>query len=140
MKNPPKRLIISSVLVLVFAIAAGAGIDHWRTARERQTRTDPTLPQFGKLLPSSDNAEIEGMAYCGYCYWGVGEAPDNIVLKMDDAPGIVFLLPNEKVAEIEQITGKCPGGDIMIKARGIVTRHDGHNYLFVREFERVATK
>ena len=43
-------------------------------------------------------------------------------------------------SEIEKITGKCAGGKVEIRARGLVSKYDGHNYLFVRSFETVAAK
>ena len=75
---------------------------------------------------------------CGFCYWGEGGKSCNVVLKTAAEPGVVFLSPNEKVNEIEKITGKCADGKVQIKARGIISLYDGHNYLFVRSFEKMA--
>jgi len=75
---------------------------------------------------------------CGFCYWGEGGKSCNVVLKIAAEPGVVFLSPNEKVNEIEKITGKCANGKVEIKARGIISQYDGHNYLFVRSFEKMA--
>jgi hypothetical protein len=130
-----KRLIGIGVLVLVVAIGAGAGFDRWRATR--QPAGFAPLPQFGSLIPAADDVEVSGKAMCGYCYWGVGGASCNVVLKTASEPGIVFLSPNEKVNEIEKITGKCAEGKVEIKARGIISKYDGHNYLFVRSFEKV---
>ena len=77
---------------------------------------------------------------CGWCTWGVGEAPDNIVLQMSEEPGIVFVLPNEQLAQIEKLTNKCAGGEYWITARGTVTQYAGHNYLLVKNFEALKTK
>src|SRR6266480_7680818 len=133
-----KRLIGIGVLILLVAIAAGAGLDRWRAAKAEQKRPPP-LPQFGSLLPSGDDVEVSGKAMCGFCYWGVGGTSCNVVLKTASAPGIVFLSPNAKVNEIEKITGKCAGGKVEIRARGMLSQYDDHNYLFVRNFEKVAT-
>jgi hypothetical protein len=130
-----KRLIGIGVLVILVGIAAGAGLDRWRAAKRVETR--PPLPQFGSLLPSGDDVEVSGTAMCGFCYWGAGGTSCNVVLKTASAPGIVFLSPNEKVNEIEKITGKCASGKVEIRARGMVSHYDGHNYLFVRSFEKV---
>ncbi len=132
-----KRLIGIGVLILLVAIAAGAGLDRWRAAKAEQ-KQPPPLPQFGSLLPSGDDVEVSGKAMCGFCYWGVGGTSCNVVLKTASAPGIVFLSPNAKVNEIEKITGKCAGGKVEIRARGMLSQYDGHNYLFVRNFEEVA--
>ncbi len=133
-----KRLIGIGVLTLLVAIAAGAGLDRWRAAKAEQ-KQPPPLPQFGSLLPSGDDVEVSGKAMCGFCYWGVGGTSCNVVLKTASAPGIVFLSPNAKVNEIEKITGKCAGGKVEIRARGMLSQYDDHNYLFVRNFEKVAT-
>lgn len=77
---------------------------------------------------------------CGYCTWRAGEAPDNIVLQLSTEPGIVFLLPNEKRAEIEKTTGRCAGGNYWVTARGALTQYDGHNYMLVKNFQLVKTK
>jgi len=133
-----KRLIGIGVLILLVAIASGAGLDRWRAVKAEQKRPPP-LPQFGSLLPSGDDVEVSGKAMCGSCYWGVGGTSCNVVLKTASAQGIVFLSPNEKVNEIEKITGKCAGGKVEIRARGMLSQYDSHNYLFVRNFEKVAT-
>jgi hypothetical protein len=132
-----KRLIPIGVFVILVAIAAGAGLDRWRAAKTEQKQA-PALPQFGPLLPSGDDVEVSGKAMCGFCYWGVGGTSCNVVLKTASAPGIVFLSPNAKVNEIEKITGKCANGKVEIRARGMLSQYDGHNYLFVRSFEKVA--
>ncbi len=135
MNAKSKRLIAIGVLALVVGIAAGAGLDHWRAGKAAH-KERPPLPQFGSLLPSGDDVEVSGKAMCGFCYWGVGGQSCNVVLKTVSEPGIVFLSPNEKVNEIEKITGKCAGGKVDIRARGVLSRYDGHNYLFVRNFEK----
>ena len=143
-----KQLIILAVIAMIVAIAAGAGFDRWRAGRlpapvaavPAATRQVPPLPQWGALLPAGDNVEVSGSAMCGYCTWKAGEAPDNIVLQMSTEPGIVFVLPNEKRAEIERFTNRCAGGDYWITARGTVTQYDGHNYMLVKNFDAVKTK
>lgn len=137
MDTKSKRLIGIGTFVLLVALAAGAGFDHWRSAK-RAGKHRPPLPQFGSLLAGADDVEVTGKAMCGFCYWGEGGASCNTVLKTASEPGIVFLSPNEKVDEIEKITGTCAGGDIAIRARGIISRYNDHNYLFVRSFEKVA--
>ena len=67
-------------MILLVAIAAGAGLDRWRAAKAEQKRPPP-LPQFGSLLPSGDDVEVSGKAMCGFCYWGVGGTSCNVVLK-----------------------------------------------------------
>ncbi len=147
-KVKSKILITLAIVITVAAIVGGNWFDQRRSEQRRLAsvaaptvaRQTPPLPQWGALLPVGDNVEIKGSAMCGYCTWRAGEAPDNIVLQMSEAPGVVFVLPNEKRAEMEKITGKCAGGNYWITAHGTVTQYDGHNYLLVKNFEALKTK
>lgn len=143
-----KQFVLFATIAVIAAVIAGISFDHWRASKRpaavpitsADTRKVPPLPQWGALLPAGDNVEISGSAMCGYCTWKVGEAPDNIVLQTSTEPGIVFVLPNEKRAEIEKFTNRCAGGEYWITARGTVTQYDGHNYLLVKNFDAVKTK
>lgn len=143
-----KTLVILALIVTLAAVLGGIWFDRTRRA-ERAVRAAPTapavrqtppLPQWGELLPAGDNIEVSGSAMCGWCTWGVGVAPDNIVLQMSEAPGIVFLMPNEKLSEMEKLTHKCAGGNYWITARGTMTQYEGHNYLLVKNFDALKTK
>ena len=145
-----KRFVIV-LFVLIALIVAGFIFDRQRAkergriasqqaAAEQARNKRPPLPQWGALLPASENMEVSGSAMCGYCTWRVGEPPDNLVLQLDREPGIVFVVGNEKRTEIEKLTGACAGGDYWITARGTVTQYNGHNYMLVKNFEAVKTK
>ena len=135
------RFAAVAVIVLVLSIAAGASIARWRAPKPvptAQAEEGPRpLPQFGSLLPAGDDVEVRGKALCGYCSWKAGEASHNVVLKTEAEPGLVFLSPNEKLAEIDALTGKCADGTIEIRARGAVSRYSDRNYMLVRSFERL---
>ncbi len=143
-----RAIIVLAIVVVVAIIAGGMWFDHERSEKRRLTsavaqtvpRQVPPLPQWGALIPPGENVEVKGSAMCGYCTWRAGEPPDNIVLQMSEEPGVVFVLPNEKRAEMEKITGKCAGGNYWITARGTLTQYDGHNYLLVKNFEALKTK
>ncbi|CAN5491041.1 hypothetical protein BH20VER3_BH20VER3_07390 [soil metagenome] len=143
-----KSLIFLALLVTVAAIAGGVWFDRMRSAERaarvaaasKTVRQTPPLPQWGELLPAGDDMEVSGSAMCGWCTWGVGEAPDNIVLQMSEAPGIVFLLPNEQLTEMEKLTQKCAGGNYWITARGTMTQYGGRNYMLVKNFDALKTK
>lgn len=143
-----KQLILIAVIAFV-GVVAGLSFDHWRAGKRPAVQTAPAvaaarqvppLPQWGTLLPAGEDVEVSGSAMCGWCTWGVGEKPDNTVLQTATEPGIVFVLPNEKLAEIEKFTNRCAGGEYWITARGTVTQYDGHNYLLVKNFEALKTK
>jgi hypothetical protein len=143
-----KQLILLALMAMIVAVAAGISFDRWRASQRpvpaavaaADARQVPPLPQWGALLPAGDNVEVSGSAMCGYCTWKAGEPPDNTVLQMSVEPGIVFLLPNEKRAEIEKLTDRCAGGNYWVTARGSVTQYDGHNYMLVKNFDAVKTK
>src|SRR5438046_7621500 len=106
-------------------------------ALQKQSRNGRLFYHGLFLCGHRDDVEVSGKAMCGFCYWGVGGTSCNVVLKTASAPGVVFLSPNAKVNEIEKITGKCAGGKVEIRARGMLSQYDDHNYLFVRNFEKV---
>lgn len=141
-----KRLGTISAVVLVVGLAAGVAFDHSRAKSRDQLQATvtatkkPPLPQWGALLPEADNVEVSGSGMCGYCTWAVGEAPDNLVLQTSTEPGIIFLVGNEKRAEIEKKTGACADGSYWITARGAMSQYNGHNYLLVKNFDLVKTK
>ena len=135
MNTKTKRLAGIGLSVLLVAIAAGAGFDHWRVTKHAAK----FVPLPRSLIPAEDDVEITGNAMCGFCYWGEGGKSCNVVLRTKAEPGVVFLSPNAKVNDIEKITGKCANDKVEIKARGIISQYDGHNYLFVRSFETVAS-
>lgn len=138
--------LIVIILLLVAAVAAGIAFDQYRARKRPQPvaqqieRKVSPLPQWGALMPEADDVQVSGSAMCGYCTWKVGEPPDNLVLQMDQEPGIIFVVGNSKRVEIEKLTGACAGGDYYITARGSMTQYNGHNYLLVKNFEAVKTK
>ena len=144
-----KRAIIAIIAVAALVIA-GVSFDRHRASVRNQATAEkraaeeaknkvPRLPQNGVLLAAADEAEVKGMAMCGFCYWREGGSWCNTVLQTAQEPGIVFLLPNEKRAEIEKLTGDCAGGNYSVTARGTVTQYRGHNYMLVSNFEAVKT-
>ena len=144
MTTQSKRSLRISVLVLVVAVAAGVGFDRWRGAKVAKTpsmpaaRVVPPLPRVGALLASSDEAEVRGKAFCAYCFYNVGNTCHTL-LKTESEPGVVFLARNEKLAELDKITGVCAGGKIEVSARGLVSQYQDQNYLLVRSFETITT-
>jgi hypothetical protein len=60
------------------------------------------LPADRVLLPAADAAECRGVVVCGHCVWGVGEVCHKGVLWDEAKRHVVFLLPNEKLAELQE--------------------------------------
>src|SRR5262249_27114776 len=69
---------------------------------------DPArLPADRVLLPSAAAAECRGKAVCAHCEWQFGTACRKDVLWDAEKRHLVVLLPNEKLAELqEQLTPK----------------------------------
>jgi hypothetical protein len=60
------------------------------------------LPADRVLLPAADSAECGGVVVCSHCQWGVGEVCHKDVLWNEAKHHVVFLLPNEKLAELQE--------------------------------------
>jgi hypothetical protein len=58
MNAKTKRQVGVGLCVLLIAVAAGAGFDHWRATR--QPAEFAPLPQFGSLIPALEDVEIKG--------------------------------------------------------------------------------
>ena len=144
--NPQsKRLLGICALVVIVAVGTGVGFDRWRSAKVAKppsaspaARVVPPLPRAGALLASTDEAEVRGKAFCAYCFYNVGNNCHTL-LKTESEPGVVFLARNEKLAELDKITGVCAGGKIEVSARGLVSQYQDQNYLLVRSFETIST-
>jgi hypothetical protein len=60
------------------------------------------LPADRVLLPAADAAECRGLVVCGHCQWGAGELCQRDVLWDETKRHLVFLLPNEKLTELQE--------------------------------------
>ena len=60
------------------------------------------LPADRVLLPAADAAECRGVVVCGHCQWGVGELCHRSVLWDEAKRHLVFLLPTDKLAELQE--------------------------------------
>ena len=126
------------IVLLVILVAGGLGIGAaWvRLGRSLpwQGIFTPKPPVATVLLPEGQTVTLTGKAFCGACFWNVGEAPHNLVLRRNEPPEIVYLLENEKVQELEAITGACADGSLEVTATGTTTRYRNRNYLLVADF------
>lgn len=124
-----KKFILALLVVFVVAFLVGSGVALFRS-RVSVSKLSPekVLVEEGKEI------QVTGKAFCGFCFWKIGEAPHNIILKREEDPKYLFLLKNKKLEELEGITGKCAAGDIEVTAKGKVTEYKGRNYLLLSEF------
>lgn len=62
------------------------------------------LPEGTTLLAPAESVEFTGSAVCGKCKWGIGEFC-NTMLWDKDKHHVVALLPNERLTELQKLTG-----------------------------------
>lgn len=129
MISSKKKFILALLAAFVVAFLVGSGL-----ALFRSKGSTSKLPPEKVLIEEGKEVQVTGKAFCGFCFWKVGEAPHNIVLKREEDPKYLFLLKNKKMEELESITGKCAAGDIEVTAKGKVTRYKGRNYLLLSDF------
>jgi hypothetical protein len=105
---------VAGAVALVNArrMVAAAACDA-QACEEAAPAKDSVAPVLGKaeaarlradrvLLPAADAVEHTGQVVCGHCKWGVGEVCHRSVL-WDEATGhLVVLLPNDKLAELQE--------------------------------------
>ena len=87
------------------------------------------------LLETTAGVTLTGQAICGSCFLGIGPTSVHPVVLETDQPYRTFLLAeNDKLKEIESITGSCAAGDIQLTATGDVFIVNGQNVLLVQSF------
>ena len=111
-----------AILLCVVSLAAGAGgAVAFLTARQRTVPSPdhvpppraPVVTVLGQadaarlpadrvLLPAAGSAECRGVLVCGHCKWGVGDLCHQSVLWDEAKKHIVYLLPNEKLRELQE--------------------------------------
>ena len=104
------------VSAAVFAAGAGAFVmsrrqDTSKTSSETASCGMPIgkkaasrLPSGTIPLPPAERISFTGKAVCGSCSWGIG-AECNTMLWDKDAHHVVAVLPNEKLSELQKLTG-----------------------------------
>ncbi len=116
-----KSFVIVILLVVVGLILGGIAFDRQRakerqriaaekTAAEQAKDKVPPLPQWGALLPATDEAEVTGSAMCGFCYWREGGNWCNTVLQLPDEPGIVSFCLTRRGKKWRSSPAIAPGG------------------------------
>jgi hypothetical protein len=114
-----RRPYLVVILLCVASLAAGAGgtatflASRKKPAGESRAEKAPAaavvgaadparLPSDRALLTSADAAECRGKAVCGHCEWQVGSVCLKGVLWDAEKRHLVVLLPNEKLAELQE--------------------------------------
>lgn len=62
------------------------------------------LPKGVTPMPAAQQADFTGKAVCGFCSWGIGQ-DCNTMLYDKDGHHVAAVLPNDKLAELQKLTG-----------------------------------
>ena len=105
-------------------------------ATTRPATTQPAGPTTRPaLMDPAEGITLTGKALCGSCFLGIEPLSKHSVLLVTEQPYRTFhLAENDKLKEIEAITGSCAAGDIELTATGDVLIVNGENVLLVRSF------
>ena len=102
--------------------------------------TQPFIARAGPttrpvLMEPAQGVTLTGRAICGSCFLGIGPLTHHPVVLETGEPYRTFLLArNDRLHEIEAITGSCAAGDIELIATGDVLIVSGQNIFVVRSF------
>ena len=87
------------------------------------------------LLEPAEGITLTGRAICGTCFLGMGPTTTHPVVLETEEPYRTFLLAqNDRLEEIEAVTGSCAAGDTELTATGDVLIVNGQNVFVVRSF------
>ncbi len=141
---------LAALFAAVIVVAAVAGVGtawllYGGPQRSPLATTAPTTqPATGALagpttrpalLGPAEGVTLTGKAICGSCFLGIGPISRHPVVLETEQPYRTFLLAeNDKVKEIETITGSCAAGDVELTATGDVLIVNGQNVLLVQSF------
>ncbi len=92
------------------------------------------------LMEPAQGVTLTGKAICGSCFLGIGPFTRHPVVLATEQPYRTFLLAeNDRLKEIEAMTGSCAAGDLQLTATGDVLIVNGANVLNVRSFTHRAS-
>ncbi len=95
-------VVLSSAMLLV---GAGALVMSHRTqAAKASATTASKLPKGTVPMLASAEADFTGKAVCGSCSWNIGDEC-NTMLYDKEAHHVAAVLPNDKLAELQKLTG-----------------------------------
>ncbi len=147
--TPRQAAGVAVLFVTVIAVAAVGGVSAaWLLYESSQrspsaTAAASTQPAIALAGPTTRSALMEpaqgvtltGKAICGSCFLGIGPFTRHPVVLATEQPYRTFLLAeNDKLKEIEAMTGSCAAGDLELTATGNVLVVNGANVLQVRSF------
>ena len=99
------------------------------TAPSTQPTTRPAL------LEPAEAVTLTGKAICGTCFLDMGPTSTHpVVLETKEPYRTFVLVENEKLKQIEAITGSCANGDYELRVTGDVLVVDGRNVVVVDSF------
>jgi len=90
----------------LYVLLSGTLVMSRRTqsAKAASVATASKLPKGTVPLPAAAEADFTGKAICGSCSWGIGEEC-NTMLYDKEKHHVAAVLPNDKLAELQKLTG-----------------------------------
>ncbi len=146
---PRQAAGVAVLFVAVIAIAAVGGVGAaWLLYESSQRSPSATTAASSQpatalagpttrpvLMDPAQGVTLTGKAICGSCFLGIGPFTRHPVVLETEQPYRTFLLAdNDKLKEIEAMTGSCAAGDFELTATGDVLVVNGANVLHVRSF------
>ncbi len=147
--TPRQATGVAVLFVAVIAVAAVGGVSAAWLLYESSQRspsatiaasTQPATALAGPttrpaLMEPTQSVTLTGKAICGSCFLGIGPFTRHPVVLATEQPYRTFLLAeNDRLKEIEAMTGSCAAGDLQLTATGDVLIVNGANVLNVRFF------
>ncbi len=147
--TPRQAAGVAVFFVAVIAVAAVGGVSAaWLLYESSQhspsdttaASTQPATALVGPttrpaLMEPAQGVTLTGKAICGSCFLGIGPFTRHPVVLATEQPYQTFLLAeNDRLKEIEAMTGSCAAGDFELTATGDVLVVNGANVLHVRSF------
>lgn len=111
-----KMTLLAVLSSTVMVVGVGAFVMSRRHAKAEAAKTASCgmplgdkkaasrLPKGTVPMAAADQVDFTGKAVCGSCSWGIGE-DCNTMLWDKDAHHVVAVMPNDKLAELQKLTG-----------------------------------
>ena len=97
-------VVVSSAMLVVGAGALYQAHHQPRPTSAISKKAAEKLPSGTTAMAAAEQADFTGKAICGSCSWDIGESC-NTMLWDKDGHHVAALLPNEKLAELQKLTG-----------------------------------
>ena len=102
-----RRVTMLVVLSSAMLVIGGGALVMARRSQSASTASSATaskLPKGTVPMAAAGEADFTGKAVCGSCSWGIGQ-DCNTMLYDKENHHVVSVLPNDRLAELQKLTG-----------------------------------